>query len=108
MPKVWICVFLTVCGALVLLALLRAVFGPRFTDRMVAVNCITTLVTCITAVLAFYLNAPYLLDVALIYALLGFLANVILTRLALQHHRAEKEAEEELPEKTERKEGEVR
>ena len=93
MPKVWICVFLTACGVLIIGALLRAVFGPRFTDRMVAVNCITTLITCIIVVLALYLDAYYLLDVALIYALLGFLANVILTRLVLQRHREEKALE---------------
>ena len=88
--------FLIACGVLVIGALVRAVFGPRFTDRLVPVNCITTLVTCIIAVLAVLLDAYYLLDVALIYALLGFLANVILTKLALQRHRAKKEFEKEL------------
>lgn len=97
--------FLIACGVLVIAALLRAVLGPRFTDRMVAVNSITTLITCIILVLAVLLEADYLLDVALIYALLGFLANVILTRLALQRHRTKKEYEKELREETKRERG---
>ncbi len=99
--------FLIACGVLVIAALLRAVLGPRFTDRMVAVNSITTLITCIILVLAVLLEADYLLDVALIYALLGFLANVILTRLALQRHRTKKEYEKELREETKRERGEA-
>ena len=97
--------FLIACGVLVIAALLRAVLGPRFTDRMVAVNCITTLITCIIVVLAFYLDAYYLLDVALIYALVGFLANVILSRLMIQRHRSRKEIEEELHTEKEQEEG---
>lgn len=107
MPKVYLCVFLAVCGVLVIGALLRAVPGPRFTDRMVAVNCITTLITCIISVLSVLLDAVYLLDVALIYALLGFLANVILTRLVLQRHRAKQTFENELAEAEEKKEGDA-
>lgn len=99
--------FLIACGVLLIAALLRAVLGPRFTDRMVAVNSITTLITCIILVLAVLLEADYLLDVALIYALLGFLANVILTRLALQRHRTKKEYEKELREETKRERGEA-
>ena len=100
MQDTYLLVFLTVCALLVIAALLRAVLGPRFTDRMVAVNCITTLITCIIVVLALYLQADYLLDVALIYALLGFLANVILTRLMLQRHRTREKIERGLQRKT--------
>ena len=96
MLKVCLSDFLIACGVLVVAALVRAVLGPRFTDRMVAVNCITTLITCIIVVLAVLLKAYYLLDVALIYALLGFLANVILTRLTLQRHREKMAYEQEL------------
>lgn len=96
MLNICISVFLTACGALIVPALVCVIRGPRFADRMVAVNCITTLITCIIVVLAFFLQAYYLLDVALIYALLGFLANVILTRLLLQRRRTQKEFEREL------------
>ena len=83
-------------GALVFLALLmlalmvRVLKGPRFTDRIVAVNEINTLVTAAILILSRRLRAAYLLDVALIYALLGFTANVLLTRLLAADRKEEK------------------
>ena len=74
-------------GTLILLALFmlaltpKVVKGPRFTDRIVAVNAINTLVTASICLLARLHRAEYLLDVALIYALLGFTATTLLTRL---------------------------
>ena len=68
--------------ALFMLALMpKVVKGPRFTDRIVAVNAINTLITASICVLSRLLQAGYLLDVALIYALLGFTATTLLTRL---------------------------
>ncbi len=68
--------------ALFMLALMpRVVKGPRFTDRIVAVNAINTMVTASICILSRLHRAGYLLDVALIYALLGFTATTLLTRL---------------------------
>ncbi len=85
-------------GALIFLGLLmlalmpRVLRGPRFTDRIVAVNSINTMVTASICLLSRRLNAPYLLDVALIYALLGFTAVTLLTRLlAAERRKGEKE-----------------
>ena len=74
-------------GALVVLSLLmlslmpKVVKGPRFTDRIVAINAINTMVTASICLLSRLHRAGYLLDVALIYALLGFTATTLLTRL---------------------------
>ena len=82
-------------GTLVILALLmlslmpRVVKGPRFTDRIVAVNAINTMVTASICLLSRRLRAEYLLDVALIYALLGFTAVTLLTRLLAADRRKE-------------------
>ena len=82
-------------GALVILALLmlalmpRVVKGPRFTDRIVAVNAINTMVTASIVLLSRLHRAPYLLDVALIYALLGFTAVTLLTRLLAADRKTE-------------------
>lgn len=82
-------------GALVILALLmlalmpRVVKGPRFTDRIVAVNAINTMVTASIVLLSRLHRAPYLLDVALIYALLGFTAVTLLTRLLAADRKKE-------------------
>lgn len=74
-------------GVLLILALLmlslmpRVVKGPRFTDRIVAVNAINTMITASICLLSRLHRAAYLLDVALIYALLGFTGTTLLMRL---------------------------
>ena len=74
-------------GTLIILALLmlslmpKVVRGPRFTDRIVAINAINTMITASICLLSRLHRAGYLLDVALIYARLGFTATTLLTRL---------------------------
>lgn len=74
-------------GTLVILVLFmlalmpKVVKGPRFTDRIVAINAINTMITASICLLSRLHRAGYLLDVALIYALLGFTATTLLTRL---------------------------
>ncbi len=73
---------------LILATLVRAILGPRFTDRIIAVNVINTLVVAILAVLAVRLKEDFLVDVALVYALLSFLTVVVVSRLVLaRRHR---------------------
>lgn len=68
-------------AVLILLALVRAIIGPRFTDRIVAVNLINTLVVALIALMSVWLEEDFLVDVALVYALLSFLTVVVLSRL---------------------------
>ncbi len=82
-------------GTLIVLALLmlalmpRVIKGPRFTDRIVAINAINTMITASICLLSRLHRAGYLLDVALIYALLGFTATTLLTRLLAADRRKE-------------------
>ena len=82
-------------GTLIVLALLmlalmpKVIKGPRFTDRIVAINAINTMVTASICLLSRLHRAGYLLDVALIYALLGFTATTLLTRLLAADRRKE-------------------
>lgn len=89
MEKTLLMIVLLVMAVLILAALLRAILGPRFTDRIVAVNAVNTMVTACICLLSRYLEADYLVDVALIYALLGFTANVLLMRLVRAERRRE-------------------
>ena len=86
---------LTICigflAFFMLCILYRAIRGPRFTDRILAINAINTLITAIICLLSCYLDVEYLLDVALIYALLSFVGGALLMRLLA----AEKEEEDE-------------
>lgn len=86
-------------GVLILLALFmlalmpKVIRGPRFTDRIVAINAINTMVTASICLLSRLHRAGYLLDVALIYALLGFTATTLLTRLLAADRQKEEKKE---------------
>lgn len=75
---------------LIFAALVRAVLGPRFTDRIIAVNVINTLVVALITVLSVYMKEDFLVDVALIYALLSFLTVVILSRMVTLRQKRRK------------------
>ena len=83
-------------GVLVLLALLYAVLGKRFTDKIVAANMIGTLGVNMIVILAI-LGADYILDISLVFALLSFLMVIVLCRfvqnkvLSLRREQAERE-----------------
>ena len=80
---------------LILATLIRSVLGPRFTDRIVAVNMINSMVVAAIAILALVMNQDFLVDVALVYALLSFMAVVVLARLVLSRRRSRTETEKE-------------
>ena len=70
----------------ILLCLLRAVRGPRFTDRVVSVNVIGSKTIIMIAILSFLLEEGGLVDIAMVYALLSFLAVVVLSKCYLLPH----------------------
>lgn len=74
---------LIVLAVLVVLTFIRVIRGPRLADRVVGVNVIGTLTIMMICVLSLMLAEGYLLDVALIYAMISFLAVVVLTKIYL-------------------------
>lgn len=72
--------------------LLRAVLGPRFSDRLVAINMIGTKTVLMIALFIKIFHEDYLVDICLIYALISFLSFVVLTRLLGQRMIREKGA----------------
>ncbi len=78
----WIFYILLILLALMMiLCLIRAALGPRLTDRLISVNMIGTMVTTMIAILAVIKKEGYLVDVCLIYAMISFLAVVVLTKV---------------------------
>ncbi len=61
---------------LTIISLYRAYMGPTCTDRVVAINIITTKVVTIIALVAYIYEQGIFLDVALVYALIAFIAVV--------------------------------
>ena len=82
---------LSIHAVLLLLCLIRAVIGPRIADRLVAVNMITTMVTVIIATLGILKGEGYLIDICLIYAMISFLAVVVLSRIYTGVYRESKD-----------------
>ncbi len=74
-------VFLVILAILFFACLIRAVIGPRMADRIVAVNMMGTMVMVAIAILAVMLQEGYLVDICLIYAMISFLAVIILTKV---------------------------
>ena len=72
---------LSVLALMLVFCLVRAVKGPRIADRLVAVNMMGTLVMVMISLLAVVKNQGYLVDICLIYAMISFLAVVVLSRI---------------------------
>ena len=93
-------VALVVIGLLIIACLVRAIRGPRIADRVIAANMTGTLIVITICILSFLMNEGYLVDIAIIYTMLSFLAVVLLTKVYMgiyrEKHRREqiqKEAE---------------
>ena len=75
-------VFLSVS---VFVCLMRAMLGPRFSDRVAAAGMAGTQVIVLLAVLAVIVGRDYLADICLIYAIVSFLSIVVLGRSVLEN-----------------------
>ncbi len=82
---------LIVLGLCLFACLFRAVRGPSTADRIIAVNMTGTVTIMMIILLALMLKEGYLVDIALIYAMLSFLAVVLLCRIYIGIAWAKKE-----------------
>lgn len=74
-------VILVLLVGMLFACLIRAIKGPRIADRIVAVNMMGTMVMVIIATLAFVMKESYLVDICLIYAMVSFLAVIVITKV---------------------------
>ena len=63
------------------LALIRAFKGPTVFDRILAVNMFGTKTVLMIAVLGFLMGRPEFLDIALVYALINFVATIAVLKV---------------------------
>ena len=82
---------LIILGILLFACLFRAIRGPEVADRLIATNMMGTIVLVMICTLSLLLNEGFLVDVAIVYALLSFLSVVLITKLYMGAH-AEKQA----------------
>lgn len=69
---------------LTFVGLYRAIVGPTAEERIVAINMISTKVTAIITMIALITAQAFYVDVALVYALLGFITTIGLAKLLLK------------------------
>ena len=88
-------------GALIILLVLigamciRSIIGPRSTDRIMSVNMLGTMTICSIAVLSVLLDEGYLADVALIYAMISFVAVLMMASMFVPSRPKAPELDEE-------------
>ena len=73
-------------GVLLLFMLIRSIIGPRITDRLLSINMIGTMISCCILILSSMLEEDYLVDIALLYAMISFVSVLILTRIYTPKH----------------------
>ncbi|PKM61173.1 MAG: pH regulation protein F [Firmicutes bacterium HGW-Firmicutes-4] len=71
---------LFVIAIYIVLVLVRVILGPTIWDRLLGLNAISAKMIMSIVILAIITNQSYLLDVALVYALLGFISTVLIAR----------------------------
>jgi multicomponent Na+:H+ antiporter subunit F len=62
------------------LVLVRVILGPTIWDRLLGLNAISAKIIMSIVIFSIITNKTYLLDVALVYALLGFISTVLIAR----------------------------
>ncbi len=77
------------------LALVRAIKGPTIYDRILAVNAFGTLTVVLIAVHGFLAGRPEFLDIALVYALINFIATIAVTKYVKFSHLGHPSGEDE-------------
>ena len=80
-----------ILSILLFLCLVRAIIGPKIADRIVSVNMMGTMVMVMIGILAVKKAEGYLADICLIYAMISFLAVVVLTMIYMGIYNKRKE-----------------
>ena len=72
---------LIACAITGILILVRIVLGKTTFDRILAVNCLGTVIVIGISIHGFYSNRPEFLDIAIVYALINFIGTVAVLKL---------------------------
>lgn len=88
-------VALIVIAIAIILIIIKAFMGPKTADRIICINSISTLVVAAISILAFYLKETFILDVSLIYVLIGSVGVMVLITTFInayikKHHKEKK------------------
>lgn len=88
-------VALIILGILAVACLLRAILGPTPADRVVGINMLGTITMAMIVILLVKIREGYLADICLIYAMISFLAVIVLCKVYTGAYYARKKKMEE-------------
>lgn len=77
-------------------AFVRLAIGPSLADRVVALDMMTVTIISFCGVYAVFMDEPSFLDVAIVLALVGFLATVALARYAERRLELDEDQQKQL------------
>ena len=98
--KSFFLVCIIVLAVLTFFCLVRTIKGPRLVDRIVGTNMIGTMTIAIIALLAAYLNESSILDNCLIYAIMSFVAVIVLTKIYIGIYNEKKSRQSRIEEES--------
>lgn len=64
----------------IFLCMYRAIKGPSAADRLVAINVVGTKTIILILMISFIIHETYFIDVALVYALISFIASIVISK----------------------------
>lgn len=64
----------------ILMCMFRAIKGPSAEDRLIAINVVGTKTIVLILIVSFIMHETYFIDVALVYALISFIASVVISK----------------------------
>ena len=73
-------IIITILGITALLTIYRVIVGPTPWDRLIAVNLISSKVVSIMVAAALLFRRNIYLDVALVYAVIGFVSTIAVSK----------------------------
>lgn len=72
----------------IIICMYRAIVGPSNADRLIAVNVIGTKTIVLISMISVLMNRRYYEDVVIVYALISYLATVIISRYVDEQREA--------------------
>ncbi|MFW6149821.1 MAG: monovalent cation/H+ antiporter complex subunit F [Atribacterota bacterium] len=85
-----IMVIITILGVTALLTIYRVIVGPTHWDRLIAVNLMSSKVVNIMVAAALLFRSNIYLDVALVYAIIGFVSTIAVSKFLEGEERNKK------------------
>lgn len=94
---------LVVLCILLLCIFVRVVKGPRIADRIMGINMMGTVVIGMLSIVAVIQQESYLMDICIIYAVISFLAVVVLAKVYMGVYKEQQSKHEETKDTGKRK-----